>query len=89
MCIRDSVEYLYKNAFGSKNGLPFTPHQLRHSFGNNMMMLADVERRPTEPQLKELMGHEKLDTLIKWYCNPMRAYKAVLDSEMSREVTKL
>ena len=85
----DHVEYLYKNAFGSKNGLPFTPHQLRHSFGNNMMMLADVERRPTEPQLKELMGHEKLDTLIKWYCNPMRAYKAVLDSEMSREVTKL
>lgn len=83
----EHVGYLFQNAFGYRDGLDFSPHQLRHSFGQNMANLRNRDHRPMPDQLAGLMGHRSIQTTIDYYYSALDSYVDGMNTDMSRKVS--
>lgn len=60
------VSYLFGNAYEYRVPLPFTPHQLRHSFATNLARLLAADAYE-DSELMWLMGHLNYTTTTKYY----------------------
>ena len=60
------ISYLFGNAYRYRTALPFTPHQLRHSFATNLARLLGDDAYE-DSELMWLMGHLNYTTTTKYY----------------------